>query len=279
MHKFIVWGGAGSLWLLAGLTAGLQGQGTSGTSSPPAPSSPPAATAGPLAPMPTAPGPSHVSPSPSAAADVPAGRAGPSAPGPAKKELRPKAAARLPIAPEREAAALTFVQRNHPELAELLAYLKTNQPEEYQRAIRDLVRVVERLGAIQERDPLQYELEVALWTAQSRVQLLAARAKMEQSDELVRLLREALGAQMDARLALLHHERSKVAERLSRLDAEIAQRQQQREAMIQRQLETLLASVEAEPTAGAKNLPAKAAPARASSKTVPKTPRKNAPAR
>jgi hypothetical protein len=185
---------------------------------------------------------------------------------------------RLPIAPEREAAALTFVQRNHPELGELLAYLKTSQPEEYQRAIRDLARVVERLGAIQERDPLQYDLEVALWTAQSRVQLLTARLKMGSSDELVRQLREALGAQMDARLALLHHERSKAAERLARLDGEIAMRESQREAMIQRQMEALLASA-ASPSASATSPSAPKVPAKASSKTVPKMQRKNGPAR
>lgn len=192
----------------------------------------------------------------------------------AKKEPRAKAIPRQPITPEREAAALTFVQRNHPELAELLAYLKTSQPEEYQRAIRDIFRVTERLGQIQERDPLQYELEVAFWTAQSRAQLLAARAKMGASEELLRQLREALGMQMDARLALLRHERQKLAERLARIDGEIAMRESQREAMIQRQMEVLLASGRVEESA--KTAPAKAAPAKAASKNLPKTGRKNA---
>src|SRR5690349_8086084 len=82
----------------------------------------------------------------------------------AKKDGKTKPA--IQITPEREAAALAFVQRNHAELADLLSALKTSQPEEYERAIRDIFRVTERLTTIQERDPLQYELDVAAWTAQ-----------------------------------------------------------------------------------------------------------------
>lgn len=269
MRKLLSWWGVGGLALvLVGSAAGLRGEGESNASSPPQPATTPAAAES-AAPA-TAGGAGVVRPAGAGASDKHTGTA---APGPAKKEARGKAAARLPITPEREAAALTFVQRNHPELGELLAYLKTSQPEEYQRAIRDLARVVERLGPIQERDPLQYELEVALWTAQSRVQLLAARVKMGASEDLLRQLREALGAQMDARLALLHHERSKVAERLSRLDGEIAVRERQREAMIQRQMETLLASTQDQSASGSKRPSAKAAPAKASSKTFPKTAR------
>jgi len=263
--------GVGSLLLVAAWTFGLRGQVGLGTGSHTDPTSPSAATSSGAGATAHGAG--------SNASGVAAGPLPQAAePAAAKKEPRAKAAARLPVTPEREAAALTFVQRNHAELAELLAYLKTNQPEEYQRAIRDLSRVVERLGGIQERDPLQYELEVALWTAQSRVQLLMARVKMGPSDEVLRQLREALGAQMDARLALLHHERSKVAERLSRLDSEIAMRENHREAMIQRQMETLLASGEAHPSVVAKNPSAKNNPAKAPSKTVPKTSRKNSPA-
>src|ERR1044072_4454752 len=119
---------------------------------------------------------------------------------------RPKAkAAAITVTPEREAAVLTFVQRSHAELADLLRALRDTQPSEYERAIKEIFRTTERLAQIQERDPLQYELEIVVWTAQSRVQLLAARLKMEESDELVAKLREALKAQNNARIALLKH--------------------------------------------------------------------------
>jgi hypothetical protein len=143
------------------------------------------------------------------------------------------------ITPEREAAAISFVQRNHPELAELLGYLKTSQPEEYERAIRDIFRATERLALIQERDSLQYDLEVAAWTAQSRVQLLAARLKMGATDELKNQLREALKTQNEAKLALLKHERQKAVDRVERLGKEIARFESDREQVINKQLSLL----------------------------------------
>jgi len=155
----------------------------------------------------------------------------------AKKDA--KAKARLTVTPEREAAVLNFVQRNHAELAELLAYLKSDQPEEYERAIKEIFRTTERLALIQERDPLQYELEVALWTGQSRVQLLAARLKMSTSEELVKQLRDALARQNDSRLALLKHERQKAADRLEKVEGDIVRFEADREKIIDRQLQLL----------------------------------------
>jgi len=154
-----------------------------------------------------------------------------------KKDTKGKAL--ITITPEREAAVLTFVQRNHAELAELLAVLKTNQPEEYDRAVRDIFRAMERMNQIQERDPLQYELEVAAWTAQSRVQLLAAKLKMGPADELVKKLRDALASQNEAKLALLKHERQKAADRLSKIDSDINRFETDRNDVIEKQLKIL----------------------------------------
>jgi hypothetical protein len=172
------------------------------------------------------------------------GQAGDAASRAAKEKKDAKAKARLAITPEREAAVLNFVQRNHAELADLLAYLKSDQPEEYERAIKEIFRTTERLALIQERDPLQYELEVALWTGQSRVQLIAAKLKMSTSEELVKQLRDALGRQNDARLALLKHDRQKAADRLERVEADIVRFEADREKMIDRQVQLLTRAAE-----------------------------------
>ena len=123
------------------------------------------------------------------------------------------------VTPEREAAVKTFVERNHPELAELLTHLKANKPQEYERAIRELHRITERLAGVQERDRAQYDLELKLWTAQSRVQLFTAKLRMDSTDELKSKLRDALNAQAEAKVALLKHERVRVADRLAKIDA------------------------------------------------------------
>jgi flagellar motility protein MotE (MotC chaperone) len=173
-----------------------------------------------------------------------------------KKEGKNRPA--LPVTPEREAAVLNFVQRNHAELADLLAVLKVSQPEEYERALREIFRATERMNQIQERDPLQYELEVAAWTAQSRVQLLAAKLKMNESEELIKQLRDGLKAQNAAKIALLKHERQKAADRMSKLDSDIGRYESGQDSLIDQQLRLLTRGGESRPT---KLLP----------KTLPKT--------
>lgn len=143
------------------------------------------------------------------------------------------------VTPEREAAVQTFVERNHPELAELLTHLKANKPQEYERAIRELHRITERLAGVQERDRAQYDLELKLWTAQSRVQLFTAKLRMDSTDELKAQLRDALNAQAEAKVALLKHERVRVADRLSKIDADITQFENDRQKVIDKQMELL----------------------------------------
>ena len=148
----------------------------------------------------------------------------------------------LAITAEREAAVMNFVERNHAELGELLDYLKTSQPRQYEQAVKDIYRVTERLASIQERDPLQYELEVKLWTAQSRVQLLAARLKMGDNESVKKDLREALAAQVDARLDVLKHQKKQAAERLERMEKDIEQLETNKDKAVERQLESLARS-------------------------------------
>jgi hypothetical protein len=183
------------------------------------------------------------------------GKASASATGSASTKKDGKARPAVPVTPEREAAVLTFVQRNHAELAELLALLKSMQPEEYERAVREIFRATERMEQIYDRDPLQYELEVAAWTAQSRVQLLAAKLKMESSDELLKQLRAALTTQNDAKLALLKHEHQKFADRAEKLQNDIIRFESDREEVINKQMKLLTrAAAEGRPAkANAKN--------------------------
>jgi hypothetical protein len=159
-----------------------------------------------------------------------------------KKEAAKNKPTPMNVTPEREAAVQTFVERNHPELAELLSHLKTNRPQEYERAIRDLHRITERLAGIQERDRTQYDLEIALWTAQSRVQLLTARLRMGTTDSLKSDLREALNVQAEAKVALHKHERKRVADRLAMIDADIDQFENERQKVIDKQMDLLVRS-------------------------------------
>lgn len=167
-----------------------------------------------------------------------------------EREAANAKARQITITPEREAAVVSFVERNHPELAELLAHLKTNQPKEYERAVRDLFRVTEKLAMVHERDDRQYDLEIKAWKAQSRAQLVVARLKMTDpesadNDELKKQLREILAEQMQARLDVLKLERERVTGRLEKLNDDIGRLERDRESVIDMHLKNLTNQVNA----------------------------------
>jgi|GEM_PF-2508194 len=147
------------------------------------------------------------------------------------------------ITPEREAAALEFAARHHPELAELIGSLKQGNPREYQRAIRELFRTSERMASIHERDPERYAMEIEAWKINSRLRLLAARLTMTSDPELEAELRELLARQLDVRLALLTYERNRTEERLQQLNQTIETVQRSRERQLERSYQQLLRSI------------------------------------
>lgn len=154
----------------------------------------------------------------------------PAEPKPGTGGQKAKSAAALSITPAREAAALTFVRTNHPELADLLTKLKERRPHEYQKALRELFRVSERLAESQEKQPHRYELELNEWKLQSRIQLLVARMTMGRTPELEQELRNLLGEQLDLRMAILQLDHERAAARAQSLQRDLddfgARRQQ-----------------------------------------------------
>jgi hypothetical protein len=68
---------------------------------------------------------------------------------------------------------------------------------------------------------------------------LTAKLRMGTTDELKGQLREALNSQAEAKVALLKHERKRVAARLTKIDADIAHFEQDREEVIEKQMELL----------------------------------------
>jgi hypothetical protein len=137
-----------------------------------------------------------------------------------------------------EAGVLEFVREHHPELADLLTQLKETRPKEYQKAIRDLSRVRDRLHGMKSNDE-RFALELAVWKAETRVQLIAARLHMGDTSELRDELRTALSDQIDVRLALLKHEREQASERIAKLDAQIKRLDSDRSRVIDQQLQAL----------------------------------------
>lgn len=169
------------------------------------------------------------------AVDRPAGK------GPTAKTQPQRAPAKLPsFTQEREAAALTFAGRHHPELVELLNHLSRHNRAEYEEAIRALFQVSEWLAGVEERDADRHLLELESWKLGSRINLLAARLTMEKSSQLEDELRTALQQQVDVRIQIMELERERLKTRLSKLEEQLQSAGDRREWEAERRFKLLL---------------------------------------
>lgn len=177
------------------------------------------------------------------------------------KDAKPKAAAKadkpaakpvVPITADREAAALEFARTNHPELASLLDGLKKNAPKEYDAALADLDRTVDRLSKLKEKSVERYEIDLADWKITSRIRLLAARLSMNPDVAVEAELRAALRERLDMRLAAQRSERDRLQSRVAKLNQTIDDTSAKSDAIIEKQFADLRKSMPAKPAAKTK---------------------------
>jgi hypothetical protein len=140
---------------------------------------------------------------------------------------------------EREAAAIEFAQKHHPEVASLLKGLKQNAPKEYRAALVDLDRTVERLEKLREKTPERYEFQLAEWKITSRIRLLGARLAMSDDPAVEDELRTALRQRLTLRLDAQRVERDRLQKRVERLDESIGELSSRTDALVEKQLTEL----------------------------------------
>ncbi|MEX1039150.1 MAG: hypothetical protein WDZ51_00870 [Pirellulaceae bacterium] len=145
------------------------------------------------------------------------------------------------LTPEREAAALTFVRRHHPELEQLLDQLRSMDEREFTKAVRELFRVSERLAGVRERNADLYQLQLALWKASSRVQLLAAQVRISPEDMRLRQqLRVGLQLKMKAQREVMEFDLARAKDRAQRLEEQLSRMEANQDQIIQREIRSLL---------------------------------------
>lgn len=144
-----------------------------------------------------------------------------------------------PITSEQESAALTLVREHHNDLLELLIYLEEKLPKEYERAIRDLSRASDRLAAYKKRDPKRYEMELALWQAQSQRQLLTARLQMGQDEGLLTEIRATLVEEHRLSVAILRHEHERLTSRLAKVSEQIETQSASADSLVEKKFAAL----------------------------------------
>lgn len=142
--------------------------------------------------------------------------------------------------PEREAAALTFVNQHHTELSALLSRLQPMNRAEYERAIGDLFDVSESLAQLKQRDPKKHELALDAWKAKSRVELLAAQLASNPSGEIEGHLRTALENQIDVELRQHKYERELAEARAAKAREAIKRLEDGRGKLVEQRYQHLL---------------------------------------
>lgn len=145
--------------------------------------------------------------------------------------------------PEREAAAVTFAKRHHPELAQLLESLKKMDSKRYDAAIQDLFVTSERLAKIQSRTPDRYAADLKIWKLDSRIRLLAAQSVAGMPEARRAELKQLLLDRHAVKVAQLETDRAKLAARLEKLDESIGQLRDQGDELADKEIERLLKSV------------------------------------
>lgn len=147
---------------------------------------------------------------------------------------------KLKAAEEQE--ILDFVGAHQPKLLQLLKFLKKNQPDQYQRALREVARTKTRLETLEKRDKEMYAIELELWQIDSKQRLAAAELMAAKSDDakssserrLKQLLKDEYLMDME-RLKLLQNRAEK---QVARLKEQIAERASNRDEFLQKSLRT-----------------------------------------
>lgn len=146
------------------------------------------------------------------------------------------------VAADRAAEALEFLNQNHPQLQRLMNTLQEKRPIQYERAVQALVREVERLRAIEKREPERYPIALNLWKNQKSTEFVAAQMVMANQDAPVlrRRLLQLLREQRELQLKNLEFEISKTEQRLEGLRKNQAELQSAGENLEQEKLRQIL---------------------------------------
>lgn len=141
---------------------------------------------------------------------------------------------------ESEKAALEFAETHHPELAGLLAQLKENAADGYERAIAELDRSRDRLEKIRERQPDRYAAALKEWQLSSRIKLTLARMTLSKDPTLLPELTAMVRERAELRLQPLRAEQQRIKARLEKVGTTLDEYDRDPAAAVEKEVATLL---------------------------------------
>jgi hypothetical protein len=155
---------------------------------------------------------------------------------------------------------MEFVQSHHPELVALLQRLKSMKRDEYETAIRDIVKVRKRLETLEKRDSKLHGVELDAWKLQSKIDLLLARAVAQDKEFDSSALRTLVQKRIENQKEHLELELSTLVERQKQIKESLARLEGNEEERISQQLSALMKRVDNKRVKSGKNKPTKKDP-------------------
>ena len=141
------------------------------------------------------------------------------------------------MTPERESAAMKFAELHHPELVALLTALKETNTNQFHRAVEEIFRTSEKLARLKTRSKERYQIELDLWIANSRLNLLIASLAMSEDREKVFAeIEAAITHKMNLQTDLMEYEAESLRKRLSRIEQSIETANKKRSDNVERQM-------------------------------------------
>lgn len=142
--------------------------------------------------------------------------------------------------PVDEAAVMSFVGANHPELSDVLKRLRDQRPDDFHSALRDLSQQIDRIERVRRRNPEKAAFVQERWNLHSRIQLLIARRLLSPDSSVDAELRQLVEKEIDLRLKYRIKERDQAKKHLSRLDASVAELENERTRLIDQEWKRIL---------------------------------------
>lgn len=159
---------------------------------------------------------------------------------------------------DQETKSMEFVQSHHPELVSLLQLLKSMKRDEYEIAIRDIVRVRKRLEVLEKRDPPMYSIDLDAWKLQSKMDLLLAKAVGRDTELDTNALRNLVEQRIENQKKRLALELERLLERKKQITESMERIEGHEQERVSQQLAALIKKVDAKKKSPPnKNKPAK----------------------
>jgi hypothetical protein len=143
---------------------------------------------------------------------------------------------------EREAAALFFVKKHLPDLLPLLGQLKKTDEPQYRREIREIFQATELLADLRD-EPQRHDLELKIWVAENKAQVLVAKLSTPSDEERKKVqaeLQELARTLVNLEIDVQEHRAEQLERELGEAKDELARMRDSRDRHTKERDESLL---------------------------------------